>query len=74
MRLTKAAHFRPQSFDHLTTVSSVGLSPAWGTCDTSQVVLVGVLGGFSKGTPLFAPPISFGCISLDWDVKLKRKR
>ena len=27
------------------------------TCGTSQVLLAGVSGGFSPGTPVFAPPI-----------------
>ena len=26
------------------------------TCGTSQVLLAGVSGGFSPGTPVFAPP------------------
>ena len=35
-----------KSFDHLTTVSGVGSSPALATCETSQVLLAGVSGGF----------------------------
>ena len=42
------------SFDHLTAVSGVGLSPALATCETSQVLLAGVPGGFSRGSPVFA--------------------
>ena len=40
--------------DHLTAVSGVGLSPALATCETSQVLLAGVAGGFSWGSPVFA--------------------
>ena len=39
---------------HLTAVSGVGSSPALATCETSQVLLVGVQGGFSWGSPVFA--------------------
>ena len=42
--------------DHLTAVSGVGLSPALATCETSQGLLAGVSGGFSLGSPVFAPP------------------
>ena len=46
------------SLPHLTTaVSGVGSSPALATCETSQVLLAGVTGGFSRGSPVFAPPI-----------------
>ena len=38
----------------LTAVSSVGSSPALATCETSQVLLAGVPGGFSRGSPVFA--------------------
>ena len=38
----------------LTTVSGVGSSPALTTCETSQVLLVGVPGGFPRGSPVFA--------------------
>ena len=47
-----------QSPDHLTAVSGVGSSPALATCETSQVLLAGVSGCFSPGSPIFAPPIS----------------
>ena len=43
-----------QSLDHLTAVSGVGSSPALATCETSQVLLAGVPGGFSRGSPVFA--------------------
>ena len=46
-RVGKVAVFqRPKSFDHLTAVSGVGLSPALATCETRQVLLAGVSGGF----------------------------
>ena len=34
------------SLDHLTSVSGVGSGPALATCETSQVLLAGVPGGF----------------------------
>ena len=40
----------------LTAVSGVGSSPALATCEMSQVLLAGVSGGFSRGSPVFAPP------------------
>ena len=42
------------SLDRLTAVSGVGSSPALATCETSQVLLAGVPGGFSRGPPVFA--------------------
>ena len=39
---------------HLTAVSGVGSRPALATCETSQVLLAGVPGGFSRGSPGFA--------------------
>ena len=36
------------------------------TCGTSQVLLAGVPGGFSPGTPVFAPPT-------DWPVSYELK-
>ena len=43
----KVAEFqRTLSFDHLTAVSGVGSSPALATGKTSQVLFVGVPGGF----------------------------
>ena len=53
-----------QSLDHLTAVSGVGSSPA--TCETSQVLFVGVSGAFSLGSPDFAPPT-------DWPVSYELK-
>ena len=41
---------RLRSLDHFNAVSGVGSSPALATCETSQVLLAGVPGGF----PVFA--------------------
>ena len=46
--------WRP-SFDHLTAVSSVVSSPTQGTCESNQVLLVGVPGSSSWGALTFAP-------------------
>ena len=51
-----------KTIDHLTAVSGVGSSPALATCETSQVLLVGVSGGFPGVLP-FRPPI-------DWLVSM----
>ena len=54
---------------HLTirsSVSGVGSGPALATCETSQVLLAGVSGGFSRGSPVFAPPT-------DWPVSYELK-
>ena len=40
----------------VTAVSGVGSRPALATCETRQVLLAGVPGGFSRGSPVFAPP------------------
>ena len=42
------------SFNHLTIVSGVGSSPALATCETSQVLIAVVSGGF-PGVLLFRP-------------------
>ena len=39
------------TFDHLTAVSGVGSSPALATCETRQVLLAGVSGGFPGVLP-----------------------
>ena len=53
--VTRFAVFqRSQSFDHLTAVSGVGSIPALATCETSQVLLAGVSGGF-PGVLSFRP-------------------
>ena len=50
----------------LTAVSGVGSSPALATCETSPVLLAGVPGGFSRGSPVFTPPT-------DWPVSYELK-
>ena len=50
----------------LTAVSGVGSSPALAKCQTSQDLLAGVSGGFSRGSPVFAP-------STDWPVSYELK-
>ena len=37
---------------------------ALATCETSQVLLAGVPGGFSRGSPAFAPPTDWPVIIL----------
>ena len=54
------------SLNHLTPVSGVGSSPALATCETSQALLVGVPGGFSRGSPIIATPT-------DWPVSYALK-
>ena len=58
----RSLNFSAQSFDHLTAVTGVGLSPALATCETSHVLLVSVSGGF-PGYSRFAPPT-------DWVVSI----
>ena len=45
------SHQLKRSFDHLTAVTGVGLSPALATCEASQVLLAGVSGGFPGVLP-----------------------
>ena len=52
--------------NHLTAMSGVGSIPPLATCETSQVLLAGVSGGFSRGSPVFAPPT-------DWPVAYQLK-
>ena len=52
--------------DWATDVSGVGSSPALATCETSEVLLAGVSGGFSWGSSVFAPPT-------DWPVSYELK-
>ena len=47
-------------------MSGVGSSPALATYETSQVLLAGVSGGFSQGSPVFA-------LSADWPVSYELK-
>ena len=50
----------------------MGSSPALATCETSQVLLAGVSGGFSQGSPVFAPPTDWP-VSFERDVKKNLK-
>ena len=59
-------HYRTKPFDRLTAVTGVGSSPTLATCETSQVLLVGVSGGFSRGSPIFTSPT-------DWPVSYELK-
>ena len=43
-----------KSIHLITAVSGVGSSPALAICETSQVLLAGVPGGFYRGSPVFA--------------------
>ena len=45
----------------------MGSSPALAICETSQVLLSGVPGVFSRGSPVFAPPT-------DWPVSYELKK
>ena len=44
----------------------VGSNPVLATCETNQVLLAGVPGGFSRGSPVFAQPT-------DWHVSYELK-
>ena len=50
----------------LTAVSGVNSSPTMGTCETTQVLLAGVPGFFSRGTPVVAPHTDW---SFTYEVK-----
>ena len=54
---------RSKSFIRLTAVTGVGSSPALATCETSQVLLAGVSGGFPGVLP-FCPTYT------DWLVSM----
>ena len=54
----------------------MGSSSALATCETSQVLLAGVPGGFSRGSPVFAPPSDWSFsyeLNIERDVKLIQK-
>ena len=54
-RVGKVAVFqRSKSFNHLSAVTGVGSSPTLAICETSQVLLAGVSGGFLGVLP-FCP-------------------
>ena len=59
-------------------MSVVGSSPALATCETSQVLLAGVPGGFSRGSPVFAHlligPSHMSGNNFERDVKLNLKK
>ena len=48
-------------------ILNLGSSPTLATCETSQVLLAGVSGGFARGYPVFAPPT-------DWPVSYELKK
>ena len=59
-------------------MSGVGSSSALATCETSQVLLAGVSGGFSRGSPVFGH-LPVGPSHMNWnnlgrDVKLNLKK
>ena len=53
------------ALDHsiITAVSGVGLSPALATCETSQVLLAGVSGGFPRVLP-FRSTYCLACLDM----------
>ena len=51
---TKTEDLSSKNLFYLTAVSGVGSSLALATCETSQVLLAGVPGGFSRGSLVFA--------------------
>ena len=57
---------RLRALDHLTAVTGVSSSPALATCETSHVLLAGVSGGLSRGSPVFVPPT-------DWPISYELK-
>ena len=73
--MVKVADF--SALDHL-IISPMWVRASLGarvTCGTSQVLLAGVSGGFSLGTPVFAPPtVSIYVKKLERDVKLNQKK
>ena len=50
----------------ISPLSGVGSSPALATCETSQILLASVSGGFCRGSSVFAPPT-------DWSVSYELK-
>ena len=71
MTLLKAAApvaewLRALIFHYRLNHSGVGSIPALATCESSQVLLAGVSGGFSRRSTVFAQPI-------DWPVSYELK-
>ena len=64
-------------FQRLTAVSGVGSSPALPTCETRQVLLAGVSGGFPGVLP-FRPTYRLACLyesnNLERDIKLNNNK
>ena len=77
-RVGKVAEFQPSSsFDHLTAATSVRSNPALATCETSQVLLAGVSGGFPGVLPFRLTSIGssrYESNNLERDVKLNKKQ
>ena len=55
-RVVKVADFRALNHSIISPLWVRASLGARVTCGTSQVLLAGVSGGFSPGTPVFAPP------------------
>ena len=55
-RVVKVADFSALNHSIISPLWVRALLGARVTCGTSQVLLAGVSGGFSPGTPVFAPP------------------
>ena len=70
-RVGKVAEFQhSKSFDHLTAVTGVGLSPALATCETSHVLLAGLSGGF-PGVLSFCPTFRLASLDMSEIIILK---
>ena len=54
-------------------MSGVGSSPTLDTCETSQVLLAAVSGGFHGVLP-FRPTYGFALLDMSEDVKLNKKK
>ena len=51
---SRIEYFMSERFPWPSAVSGVGSSPTVALCETSQVLLAGVPGGFSQDSPIFA--------------------
>ena len=54
-------------FRHFSSQKTKRSSPTLATCETSQVLLAGVSGDFSRDSPVFAPPTDW---PVSYDLKL----